>query len=304
MAELFTKITAESAGASPYEFYSVTLDPGNTIVASTGIVYAGNYSYMMSFNGEAGSNFCFAEKRFTAETEVYLKTYFYMNDTVNVNTTIAGIYNTGSEIICYPSISDGSGAATFSRLYHTIDSGITYTSIVGSPTITRNTWHLLEIYYKAATGVGLNDGEAWIKFNGDELVHTTGLDNDTITANRIQIGNMSSNVPQVGSVLYFDEIEAHDEVLVFAWNTVYNGNGNTSGTVPSDPNLYAQGATVTVLGNTGSLKKTGYRFAGWNTQADGLGTTYQSESTFSMGTATVNLYAIWIIKNSIIIRNR
>ena len=43
-------------------------------------------------------------------------------------------------------------------------------------------------------------------------------------------------------------------------NTVtYNGNGNTGGTVPVDASSpYLQGATVTVLGNTGTLVKTGY----------------------------------------------
>ena len=34
------------------------------------------------------------------------------------------------------------------------------------------------------------------------------------------------------------------------------------------------GATVTVLGNTGSLVKTGYTFTGWNTAANGSGTSY------------------------------
>ena len=32
---------------------------------------------------------------------------------------------------------------------------------------------------------------------------------------------------------------------------------------------YLAGATVTVLGNTGSLVKTGYTFTGWNTAANG-----------------------------------
>ena len=39
----------------------------------------------------------------------------------------------------------------------------------------------------------------------------------------------------------------------FAYTVTYNGNGNTSGSVPVDPNTYTQGATVTVLGNTGNL---------------------------------------------------
>ena len=44
----------------------------------------------------------------------------------------------------------------------------------------------------------------------------------------------------------------------------------------------SSGATVTVLGNTGSLVKTGYTFAGWNTAANGSGTAYAPAATFTM----------------------
>ncbi|KWX81447.1 InlB B-repeat-containing protein, partial [Paenibacillus jilunlii] len=69
----------------------------------------------------------------------------------------------------------------------------------------------------------------------------------------------------------------------------YNGNGSTGGTVPTDSNSYQQGNTVTVLGNTGTLVKTGYTFAGWNTAANGSGTDYAANATFSMGTANATL---------------
>lgn len=39
--------------------------------------------------------------------------------------------------------------------------------------------------------------------------------------------------------------------------------------------------------------KTGYSFAGWNTKADGSGTTYAQGQTFKMGPANVTLYALW-----------
>ncbi len=77
------------------------------------------------------------------------------------------------------------------------------------------------------------------------------------------------------------------------YTVTYNGNGNTGGSVPIDSTNYVQGQTVTVLGNTGSLVKTNYSFAGWNTQADGSGTTYSQAQTFTMGAANVILYANW-----------
>ena len=80
------------------------------------------------------------------------------------------------------------------------------------------------------------------------------------------------------------------------YTVTYNGNGNTGGTVPVDPNSpYASGATVTVLGNTGNLVRTGYGFAGWNTAADGSGTSYTAGSHFTMPAANLILYARWTL---------
>ena len=80
------------------------------------------------------------------------------------------------------------------------------------------------------------------------------------------------------------------------YTVTYDGNGNTGGTAPVD-NLspYNFGATVTVLANTGSLVKTGATFVGWNTAADGTGTSYAPAATFTLGAANVLLYAKWAV---------
>ncbi len=77
------------------------------------------------------------------------------------------------------------------------------------------------------------------------------------------------------------------------YSVVYNGNGSTGGNEPVDTNFYANGATVTVLGNTGNLIKTGRNFTGWNTAANGSGTARAAGSTFAIGSANVTLYAQW-----------
>jgi uncharacterized repeat protein (TIGR02543 family) len=76
------------------------------------------------------------------------------------------------------------------------------------------------------------------------------------------------------------------------YTVTYDGNDNTSGDVPTDTTPRTSGATVTVLGNTGDLLKTGFNFAGWNTQANGTGTSYAQGSTFTI-TANMTLYAKW-----------
>lgn len=77
----------------------------------------------------------------------------------------------------------------------------------------------------------------------------------------------------------------------------YSSNSGNGGTVPSDTNNYNIGGTVTVAGNTSNVSRTGYTWAGWNTAADGSGTTYQGAATFTMGSADVTLYAKWTAIN-------
>lgn len=68
-------------------------------------------------------------------------------------------------------------------------------------------------------------------------------------------------------------------------------NANTGqGTMVDSNSPYASGATVTVLSNT--FTKDGYTFDGWNTSADGTGTSYVSGQTFII-TGNTTLYAQW-----------
>lgn len=78
------------------------------------------------------------------------------------------------------------------------------------------------------------------------------------------------------------------------YTVTYDGNGETSGSVPVDGSSpYNYNSTVTVLGNSGNLAKTGYTFAGWNTVANGTGTSQAAASTFTLGATNVTLYAQW-----------
>ncbi len=82
------------------------------------------------------------------------------------------------------------------------------------------------------------------------------------------------------------------------YTVTYNGNSSTGGSVPVDPgNPYVENSVVTVLGNTGSLVRTGYTFNGWNLMANGLGTGYVPDQTFLMPSANVTLFARWILNN-------
>ncbi|MBT8038592.1 MAG: M6 family metalloprotease domain-containing protein, partial [Verrucomicrobiae bacterium] len=77
------------------------------------------------------------------------------------------------------------------------------------------------------------------------------------------------------------------------FTVAYNGNGSDGGSPPIDSNAYPTSSSVTVIGNTGNLIKTGYIFNGWDTAADGSGTNYVAGNSFSMGSSNVTLYAQW-----------
>ncbi|MED1857064.1 X2-like carbohydrate binding domain-containing protein, partial [Brevibacillus reuszeri] len=64
------------------------------------------------------------------------------------------------------------------------------------------------------------------------------------------------------------------------YTVTYNGNGETSGAAPTDNGTYEQGDAVSILGS-GILAKTGYTFAGWNTAANGSGTSHAAGSTLT-----------------------
>ena len=76
-------------------------------------------------------------------------------------------------------------------------------------------------------------------------------------------------------------------------NVMYEGNGNTGGS--TDGSSVKYGGTVTIAGN--GFTKTGHSFNGWNTSADGTGTSYTAGSTFvskpSAHGDTLKLFAQW-----------
>ncbi|TXK83997.1 X2-like carbohydrate binding domain-containing protein [Paenibacillus sp. N3.4] len=77
------------------------------------------------------------------------------------------------------------------------------------------------------------------------------------------------------------------------YKVIYDDNGSTEGSVPTDNGAYQQGKPVAVLANTGGLKRIGYLFKGWSENQDGTGTVYVQGDTFAMGNQNVTLYAVW-----------
>lgn len=147
----------------------------------------------------------------------------------------------------------------------------------------------------AYVDISLDGGTNWTT-----LLHYDGVD---VGPNLVEI-DLSAYVGQASLLIRFHYVAPGwdwywlvDDVIIedpSTYPVTYDGNGNTGGAVPVDASSpYVAGATVTVLGNTGSLVRDGFTFNGWNTAADGSGDSYVAGDTFTMPAADVTLYAQW-----------
>ena len=76
------------------------------------------------------------------------------------------------------------------------------------------------------------------------------------------------------------------------YTLTYDGNGNTSGSVPEAQQAYS-GESLIISDNTGGLSATGSYFMNWNTKADGSGGSRSPGASLTMN-ADTTLYARWI----------
>ena len=78
-----------------------------------------------------------------------------------------------------------------------------------------------------------------------------------------------------------------------SYTVVFNGNGNTGGSMANQAFTYDSPKTLTA----GSFAKSGYTFNGWNTAADGTGASYADKASVANLTdepnGTVTLWAQW-----------
>lgn len=174
-----------------------------------------------------------------------------------------------------------------------VEGGMTvYAVWVGNPVLTYdtnkpNTWNGQMPSTPASVSVAYNtaaaDGSGWqsgdlTKIRGYRFLGWyAGPQDDS--------GLYDWNTLLTGSVTVY----AHWERLQA--NVVYDANGGTG----SHPNTTGwQYSDVTIPGDTSkSFKRTGYRFAGWNTAKDGKGTAYVDGSKVPLQDRGVTLYAQW-----------
>ena len=89
-----------------------------------------------------------------------------------------------------------------------------------------------------------------------------------------------------------------DMTLYAKWRQIddvvvsYDANNATEGTAPAQSDGFDPEETNITIAGQGNLKRTGMTFTGWNTKADGSGTTYLPGSVYK-GSVSLTLYAQW-----------
>ena len=126
-------------------------------------------------------------------------------------------------------------------------------------------------------------------------------------------GNVSNNSKNLKVSYYNSTFNCFDNAVVYLFKEVteysktptielcyvtYDANGATEGDVPTDGTGYNPSASVTILGNTGSLAKTGHTWSGWCLNEAGTGTVYGPTYTATYPIpANTTFYAKWNINS-------
>ena len=159
------------------------------------------------------------------------------------------------------------------------------------------------VYYRSVADSSGSSPGSWTALNGTAVRNGTGT-------------SIEVNVPAVSGVSFYQFqidvcanwtttsgcVSLQNDAAIYSiastYTVTYDGNQETGGVVPTDTDgPYLTGATVTLKNNSGNLVKDGYTFEGWNSQADGLGTSYAANgsATLSMSAANLTIYAKWAI---------
>jgi len=136
----------------------------------------------------------------------------------------------------------------------------------------------------------------WAQSSPFNLTANTWSDSFPTISTDYSSANVPASTTTVRTSLAADNFSASSgvfgiEIYGTVYTVTYGRNSADSGTAPaSDAGVPKD--LITVQGNTGSLARTGYTFAGWNTAPDGTGTPYSEGDTFAV-TEDTTLYAQW-----------
>ena len=273
---------ADGSGTNYSQGQAFTMGAGDVVLFAN---WSSNPTYTVSYDGNGND----------AGDVPIDSTSYESNQTVVVASNSGSLQRSGYSFIGWNTSSDGSGAgfAPNASVVMEVANLVLYAQWSANPT-----------YSVTYDGNGNDSGSVPEDINSYEESQSV-----TVLGN---LGNLSKsgftfigwNTAADSSGTSYGQGQTFtmgsSEVVLYArwsanptFSVTYDGNGNDAGTTPVDSTRYEEGQMVTVVGNTGGLSRAGYSFTGWNTKADGSGTTYAQLQNFVIAAADVTLYARW-----------
>lgn len=230
--------------------------------------------------------------------EVYLSDYLvnYSSAMLKLNTTA----NSNSSVVTYANIIDSKTNLSYDTKITAVGSGTTnltvqnaYDGFVGTITITVDAEETAEILYFK------NDGTGAYRTQTVTVGATVNLMANPFTRTGYTFTGWNTKADGSGTAFTDQQavIASTSATLYAQWSPItytitYRANGG-SGSMSNTNATYDVG--VTLRSNT--FTRDGYTFTGWNTKADGSGTSYTNgQSVLNLTTtnnATITLYAQW-----------
>lgn len=284
---------------------TITLPAANTM-SKTGYVFGGWSDGTATYAGGATWTVPASDNNFTLTAQWTTQTLSYSYDTNGGGTAPAGGTKTYGETLV---LSDAAGLSKTGYTFAGWNDGSTTQNASASVTMTTNKVYVAQ--WTAQSYSITYNGNSPTSGNVDSGSYVAGGVPYAIAANGFtKTGytfagwkDASNNSYAVGA----GYSTAANLVLTAQWTassfTVsYNANGATGGTAPAD-GAYTTAVAFSVSANSGSLVKSGYTFAGWNTSAAGTGTTYAENGPLTT-TSNLTLYAKWTIISPSILFNQ
>lgn len=204
-------IDCENPGeSSPYEFDSITLQGGNTLVPDSGLVLHGTQSYKIVFDGVSG--WAWGDKNFTANDLVYIRKYFYLplanfpyktHSTDRIWNLLQIMYGASTYLLLARLKTGGTSNCTFNQVVWQ-DSAGPHTETLGVPVpVSLDAPHYMELvrYRHASAGyvrIFLDGEMKWEK----TALNTSAYQNEKARAG---FGNTVGFYPNSGQTFTFDD---------------------------------------------------------------------------------------------------
>ena len=269
-------VTAKKKGTS--KLYVDILDKdGNVITSATTNVTVTAPEYNVTYNVNGGSGAPSSQVKIygtaltLSSTKPTRKGYTF----VNWNTKADG---TGNSYAAGASYTSNAAVTLYAQW-----KANTYTVAFNGNGSTSGSMSNLSMTYGTAKNLTANAfAKTGYTFNG---WNTKADGSGTSYANKASVKNLTS--ANGGTVTLYAQWKENTYTVAF------NGNGSTSGSMSNLSMTYGTAKNLTA----NAFAKTGYTFNGWNTKADGSGTSYANKASVknltSANGGTVTLYAIW-----------